>query len=83
MFGDAGDYMDGAAVEQARANDPVPRFGERLVAQGHLGRDQLEAMGQQITDEVEHALAVAVNSDMLPTDELRTDVFAPGVDTPR
>jgi TPP-dependent pyruvate/acetoin dehydrogenase alpha subunit len=82
-FGDAGDYMDQAAVEQARANDPVPKFGEWLVAQGQLGRNQLEAMTRQLTDEVEYALAVAVNSDMLPTDELHTDVFAPGVDTPR
>jgi len=32
---------------------------------------------------VEHALAVAVNSDMLPTDELHTDVFASGVNAPR
>lgn len=82
-FGDTGDYMDKAAVEQARANDPVPRFGEWLVAQGHLGRDELEAMRQQVTDEVEQALAVAVNSPGLPADDLYTDVFAPGVDAPR
>jgi TPP-dependent pyruvate/acetoin dehydrogenase alpha subunit len=82
-FGDTGDYMDEAAVERARANDPVPKFGGWLVSQGHLGRDELEAMRQEITDEVEQALAIAVNSDMLPTDELHTDVFAPGVDTPR
>ncbi|MFW6091009.1 MAG: thiamine pyrophosphate-dependent dehydrogenase E1 component subunit alpha [Actinomycetota bacterium] len=82
-FGDAGDYMDEAAVEQARANDPVPKFGEWLVAQGHLSRDELEAMTREITDEVEEALAIAVNSDMLPPDELHTDVFAPGVDTPQ
>jgi TPP-dependent pyruvate/acetoin dehydrogenase alpha subunit len=82
-FGDAGDYMDAAAVEQARANDPVPKFGQWLVAQGHLGRDQLAEISQQITDEVEQALAVAVNSASLPTDELYTDVFAPGVDAPR
>jgi len=82
-FGDTGDYMDEAAVERARANDPVPKFGEWLVAQGHLGRDELEAMYQEISDEVEQALAVAVNSDMLPTDELHTDVFASGVNAPR
>jgi 2-oxoisovalerate dehydrogenase E1 component len=82
-FGDTGDYMDGAAVERARANDPVPRFGEWLITQGHSGRDDLEAMSRQITDDVERALAAAVNSDMLPTDELYTDVFAPGVDAPR
>jgi acetoin:2,6-dichlorophenolindophenol oxidoreductase subunit alpha len=82
-FGDTGDYMDEAEVERARASDPVPRLGELLVAQGHLGRDELDAMHQEITHEVEQALAIALNSDMLPTDELRTDVFAPGVDTPR
>jgi TPP-dependent pyruvate/acetoin dehydrogenase alpha subunit len=82
-FGDAGDYMDEADVERARANDPVPKFGEWLLARGHCGRDEIEAMTRQLTDEVEQALTAAVNSDMLPTDELRTDVFAPGVDTPR
>jgi pyruvate dehydrogenase E1 component alpha subunit len=82
-FGDTGDYMDRAAVEQARTNDPVPKFGEWLVMQGHLGRDEVEAMRQQITDEVEQALASAVNSPSLPADELYTDVFAPGVDAPR
>jgi acetoin:2,6-dichlorophenolindophenol oxidoreductase subunit alpha len=82
-FGDAGEYMDEAAVEQARRRDPVPKFGEWLVAEGHLGRDQLDAMRQQIADEVEQALAAAVNSDSLPADELYTDVFAPGVGAPR
>jgi 2-oxoisovalerate dehydrogenase E1 component len=82
-FGDTGDYMDRAAVELARANDPVPKFGAWLITRGHLGRDDLEAMRRQITDEVEHALAVAVDSDSLPADELHTDVFAPGVDAPR
>ena len=82
-FGDTGDYMDEAAVEQARANDPVPRFGEWLIARGQLGRDELDAMRQQLTDEVEQALAGAVNGASLPADELYTDVFAPGVDVPR
>jgi TPP-dependent pyruvate/acetoin dehydrogenase alpha subunit len=82
-FGDTGDYMDGATVEQARANDPVPKFGEWLITHGHSGRDTLEAMHQQITDEVDRALAIAVSSASLPVDELYTDVFAPGVDAPR
>lgn len=82
-FGDSGEYMDAAAVEQARANDPVPKFGEWLVAQGHLDRDELEALGGQLADEVEEALAFALSSDMLPADELRTDVFAAGVAAPR
>jgi TPP-dependent pyruvate/acetoin dehydrogenase alpha subunit len=82
-FGDTGDYMDQAAVEQARANDPVPKFGEWLIKQGHLDREELEAMRQQITAEVEQAMATAVASASLPADELYTDVFAPGVDAPR
>ena len=82
-FGDTGDYMDEAAVREARANDPVPRFGEWLVTQGRLDRDGLDAMRQQIADEVERALTVAMNSASLPADELYTDVFAPGVDVPR
>jgi TPP-dependent pyruvate/acetoin dehydrogenase alpha subunit len=75
--------MDKAAVERARINDPVPKFGEWLITQGHLSRDGLEAMRQQISDEVQQALAIAMNSGGLPADELYTDVFAPGVDAPR
>ncbi len=82
-FGDTGSYMDEAAVEQARANDPVPKLGDWLVSQGHLGPAELDTLTGQIADEVEDALATALNSDMLSVDELRTDVFAPGVDTPR
>jgi TPP-dependent pyruvate/acetoin dehydrogenase alpha subunit len=82
-FGDLGDYMDKAAVEQARINDPVPKFGEWLITQGHLSRDGLEEMRQQISDEVQQALTIAMNSAGLPADELYTDVFAPGVDAPR
>jgi TPP-dependent pyruvate/acetoin dehydrogenase alpha subunit len=54
-----------------------------LVAPEYLGRAELEEMTQQITEEVERALAVAVNSASLPADELHTDVFALGVDAPR
>lgn len=82
-FGDPGDYMDPAAVERARASDPVPAFAEWLVAQGHCDRDELDGMTGELTDAVEAALAAALGSDMLPADELHTDVFAPGVDAPR
>jgi TPP-dependent pyruvate/acetoin dehydrogenase alpha subunit len=82
-FGDMGDYMDKAAVEEARANDPIPKLGSWLVDHGHVGRDDLDAMVAEVASEVEDALTFALNSEMLRPDELRTDVFAPGVDTPR
>jgi acetoin:2,6-dichlorophenolindophenol oxidoreductase subunit alpha len=82
-FGDMGEYMDQAAVEEARANDPVPKLGSWLVDHGHVGSDDLDAMAEEVAGEVEQALTFALNSEMLPPDELRTDVFAPGVDTPR
>jgi acetoin:2,6-dichlorophenolindophenol oxidoreductase subunit alpha len=82
-FGDMGDYMDRAAVEEARANDPIPKLGSWLVDHGHVGSDDLDAMAEEVAGEVEQALTFALNSEMLPPDELRTDVFAPGVDTPR
>ena len=81
-FGDSGEYM-GESAEQARANDPVPKFGDWLVDEGHLTRDELDALVEQVTDEVERALAEALESEMLPPEELLTDVFAPGVHVPR
>ena len=82
-FGDMGEYMDQAAVVQARANDPIPKLGSWLVDHRHVGSDDLDAMAEEVAGEVEQALTFALNSEMLPPDELRTDVFAPGVDTPR
>jgi pyruvate dehydrogenase E1 component alpha subunit len=82
-FGDMGDYMDQAAVEEARANDPIPKLGSWLVDHAHVRSDELDAMAEEVAGEVEQALTFALNSEMLPPDELRTDVFAPGVDTPR
>jgi acetoin:2,6-dichlorophenolindophenol oxidoreductase subunit alpha len=82
-FGDMGEYMDQAAVEEARANDPIPKLGSWLVDHGHVGSDDLDAMAGEVAGDVEQALTFALNSEMLPPDELRTDVFAPGVDTPR
>jgi TPP-dependent pyruvate/acetoin dehydrogenase alpha subunit len=82
-FGDTGDYMDQAAIEEARANDPIPKLRRWLVDHGHAGSDDLDAMAEEVAGEVEQALTFALNSEMLPPDELRTDVFAPGVDTPR
>ena len=82
-FGDMGDYMDQAAVVQARANDPIPKLGSWLVHHGHVGAGDLDAMAGEVAGDVEQALTFALNSEMLPPDELRTDVFAPGVDTPR
>jgi 2-oxoisovalerate dehydrogenase E1 component len=81
-FGDMGDYMDQAAVEEARANEPIPKLGRWLVDHGHVRSDDLDAMAEEVAGEVEQALTFALNSEMLPPDELRTDVFAPGVDTP-
>jgi len=82
-FGDMGEYMDPAAVEEARANDPIPKLRSWLVDHGLVGSDELDAMAEEVAGDVEQALTFALNSEMLPPDELRTDVFAPGVDTPR
>jgi acetoin:2,6-dichlorophenolindophenol oxidoreductase subunit alpha len=76
VFGDQDAYMDKARKAQAVADDPVPRFRARLIADGVAGEDQLAALEADIEAQIDEAVEFALASDFPSVDELKRDVFA-------
>jgi len=76
FFGDPMAYIPKEQLERAIADDPVPRFRARLVADGTLSEQraaEIEAGAQQ---EVEAALLDVLGSAPPPLEELETDIYA-------
>lgn len=76
VFGDQDGYMDKARKEEAMANDPVPRFRAKLIADGVATEDQLAAMEAAIEAEIDEAVEFALESPFPGAEELKRDVFA-------
>ena len=74
-FGDQGAYMDRAEYEAALAADPVPALRARLLERGLADEEQLAALEADITAEVDHAVAFALESPYPGPDELGHDVY--------
>lgn len=76
VFGDQDAYMDKARKAEAMANDPVPRFRAKLIADGIATEAQLAAMEAEIEAEIDEAVEFALASDFPGVEELKRDVFA-------
>jgi len=76
VFGDQDAYMDKARKAEAMANDPVPRFRQRLIDDGIANEDQLAAMEAEIEKQIDEAVEYALASDFPGIEELKRDVFA-------
>lgn len=76
VFGDQDAYMDKARKAEAIANDPVPRFRARLIADGVASEDQLAAIEADIEARIDEAVEFALASDFPGLEELKRDVFA-------
>jgi 2-oxoisovalerate dehydrogenase E1 component alpha subunit len=69
-------YRTREEVAEQRANDPLPRYEARLIEQGVVTREQIEAMRKQIAARV-NATTDAVESEPSPDPStLYTDVYA-------
>ena len=76
IFGDTDAYMDPERKAAAIAADPVPRFREWLIEQGHAAEADLAAMEAAIDAEIDQAIDYALASDFPDVGELSRDVFA-------
>ena len=76
VFGDQDAYMDKSRKAEAIANDPVPRFRQRLIDDGIASEDQLAALEANIEKQIDEAVEYALASDFPGTEELKRDVFA-------
>jgi len=76
VFGDQDAYMDKARKQKAIADDPVPRFRARLIADGIATEENLAAMEADIEAQIDEAVEFALGSDFPGLEELKRDVFA-------
>jgi pyruvate dehydrogenase E1 component alpha subunit len=75
VFGDADAYMAPGEKDAAMKDDPVPRFRARLLAQG-VAEAELAALESAIDQEIDEAVAFALESAPPDASELHTDVLA-------
>jgi pyruvate dehydrogenase E1 component alpha subunit len=75
VFGDTDAYMTKEEKEEAIANDPVPIFRAKLIADGVASEEQLSAIEAQISTEIEEAIQYALASPMPDPNDLFDDVY--------
>jgi TPP-dependent pyruvate/acetoin dehydrogenase alpha subunit len=76
VLGDDDKYMTKEEKAAAMADDPLPKFRARLVAEGHASEEQLAKLQADIEAEVADAQEFGLASPLPSVDELRKDVFA-------
>jgi len=79
VFGDADAYMDKGEKAAAMANDPVPIFRARLIADGIATEEQLAAIEAEVESQIDEAVEFALASPFPGLEELTKDVYAEGV----
>jgi len=70
-------YIAAGEVDGRVQNDPVLRYRQQLIAQGHATEQELKAIDAQAIQDVEEAWHFANDSAYPDIAELYTDVFAP------
>jgi pyruvate dehydrogenase E1 component alpha subunit len=76
FFGDPMAYIPKEQLEQAIANDPVPRYRARLIAEGALTEQRAAEIDADAQREVEAALQDVLASEPPPLEEAGTDIYA-------
>ncbi len=73
---DDASYVPRGLLEEARARDPVPSFERRLLAAGVLDEAVRDRMAQEITRELEEALAWAETSPLPDGNDVAVGVYS-------
>lgn len=76
VFGDQDAYMDKDRKAEAIANDPVPRFRAKLIADGIADEEQLASIEAGIISDIDEAVEYALAAEYPGVEELKRDVFA-------
>jgi 2-oxoisovalerate dehydrogenase E1 component len=77
MEGEIAQYRDPGEIEAWKRRDPIPRWRERLVAEGLITTSDADAMQQEVTALVAQAAQEARAAPPPPLATLTEDVFAP------
>lgn len=75
VVGDADTYMDAGEREYAMIKDPIPLYRKWLVQQKLISEDALTKMESAMDDQLNEALAYALESPFPSVEELSCDVF--------
>ncbi len=75
-FGDPMAYIPPEELASAVADDPVPRYGARLIAADVLGADEVTEIEHRAIAEVDDAVRTVLASPPTDLDELDRDVYA-------
>jgi pyruvate dehydrogenase E1 component alpha subunit len=75
-FGADASYVPADVAAREAGVDGVPRFRERVLADGVATAAQLEEIDARVDQEIESAAAFAKASDPAPLEQTMTDVFA-------
>ena len=73
---DAGLYRSKEEVEEYKKLDPIERIGSDLQSEGWMSADEIEALDEQIMEEVMASVQFAEDSPEPPMAELKRHVFA-------
>ena len=73
--GDPCNYRTDEELEEWKAKDPLPRFEEKLIAQGVLTAEGLEEIKARVKKELEEAVSFAESSPPPDPSELLEDVY--------
>ena len=76
LLGDAMEYMPPEERQAAMEADPVPRYRQWLLDNGHSSEDELSAIDARIAAELDDAVQFALDAPQPDESELTTDVFA-------
>ncbi|HEX9684115.1 MAG TPA: thiamine pyrophosphate-dependent dehydrogenase E1 component subunit alpha [Acidimicrobiales bacterium] len=76
IMGDNMSYMPKEERQAAMDADPVPRYREWLIAEGHLTEDAAVAIEESIGAEVDDAADYALSCPAPSADEIEDDVYA-------
>lgn len=76
LLGDPGEYIPKAEIEEARANDPVPRLRQRLIDQGIADAAAIDGIEAEIVERIDAAVKAAYAANYPDVAELKRDVFA-------
>jgi pyruvate dehydrogenase E1 component alpha subunit len=74
--GDQQTYRTKEDLQECRGNDPVARFGSKLVADGVLTEAGAEQIGEEVDAEIERAVAFAAESPLPDPEDALTGVYA-------
>jgi pyruvate dehydrogenase E1 component alpha subunit len=74
-FGDQQKYLPAEELAAAKEADPIPRYRQKLLDSGALSADELTAIDEDATAQVEAALAEVLAAPAPDLAELDQDVF--------